>query len=207
MSDEVRARILAEATRQFGRKGYSSASLRAIARGVGIRGPSVLYHYPSKLRLREAALEAVFEHWRAELPAVLARASGSGAADRRFEATVSALVDFFLADPHRAMLVVRELLDRPAEMAELLSTRLAPWLGVITESIRAGQERGTVRRDLDPEAYVVQIVTMAIGTVAVGEAAASMIAMGSQPRDRLVRELVRVARASLFTPSGETSDG
>lgn len=191
----MKERILVEATRQFGTSGYGAASLRGIAREVGIRGPSLLHHFPSKEALREAVVGDVLDHWQRELPEVLARAHGT---DGRFEGVVGALVDFFLADPHRAMLIVREMLDRPDDMRILLADRLAPWLSVITDMIRLGQERGTVRADLDPEAYVVQVVTMAIGTVAVGGTAASMFPMGDDPRPRLVAELVRLARTSLF---------
>ncbi len=193
-----------EATRQFGTRGFGAASLRSIARGVGIRGPSVLYHFRSKEALREAVLADVLDHWQRRLPAVLAGARGK---DDRFESTVASLVDFFLADPNRALVVVREMMDRPDEMRTLLSERLAPWLTVVTDAIRAGQESGVVRLDLDPEAYVVQVVTMAIGTVSVGSVAASMLPMGEGASDRLVAELVRFARVGLFPdapqPRGE----
>jgi TetR/AcrR family transcriptional regulator len=192
----VRERILAEARRQFATLGFGAASLRGVARAVGISGPSVLYHFPSKEALRDAVLGDVLDHWQQHLPAALAAARGK---EGRFDATVNALVSFFLADPPRAQLVVRELLDRPDEMRALLTARLAPWLSVVTDTIREGQARGSVRPELDPEAFVVQIVTMAVGTVAVGGTAASMFSMGEAPNERLAAELVRIARTSLFT--------
>ena len=43
---------------------------------------------------------------------------------------------------------------------------LRPWTGLLTGYIRMGQEAGSVREDLDPEAWTLQMITAAIGAVA-----------------------------------------
>ncbi|MFF2371377.1 TetR/AcrR family transcriptional regulator [Agromyces sp. NPDC058110] len=59
----TRARIVTEARRAFGRKGYAETSLREIAEAVGIKTPSLYAHFASKEALYEATYaEVVVEH-------------------------------------------------------------------------------------------------------------------------------------------------
>ena len=65
---------------------------------------------------------------------------------------------------------MRELLDRPAETHDLIAEHLLPWMPLVTDYIRLGQQTGVVREDVDPESYVVEGIIMAIATVALGDA-------------------------------------
>lgn len=192
----VRERIVAAARRQFAERGFAGTSLQAVADAVGIRKPSLLYHFRSKDILRRAVLDDVLAHWKSELPRLLAE-SRSG--KDRFAGGVGALVSFFQADPSRARLIVREMLDQPELVKQLLTEHVRPWTGLVVDYIRMGQSMGQVRDDVDADSYVVQIATMVIGTVATGEVSRSMI-----PGDRedgvaaQISELVRLARAGLF---------
>ena len=114
----VRHRIVAAARRLFADKGYAGTSLQAVADAVGIRKPSLLYHFRSKDILRRAVLDDVLAHWKSELPHLLAR-SRSG--KDRFAGAVGALVGFFEDDPSRARIIVREMLDQPELVERLLS--------------------------------------------------------------------------------------
>lgn len=197
---DVKESVLTEATRLFAAQGFEGTSVQAIADAVGIRKPSLLYHYPSKDALRRAVLDEVLSHWKDLVPRVLAESS-SGI--RRFEAALKAVVDFFSADPDRARLVMRELLDRPEEMEGLLREHLHPWMNLVTDYIRLGQQTGQVHADLDPEAWLVQLVTAVVATVAVGQPITALLPPSTQPPlDRQVRELVRVGRTSLFSRTG-----
>ena len=190
---DVRSRILAEATRLFATRGYDGTSIEQIAQAVGIKRPTLVYHFGSKPELRDQVLASVLGHWRDELPRLLAAATtGSD----RFKSGFLALVSFFRMDPHRARLLVREQLDRPAEMAELFRTQLQPLTSLVTDYLRQGQVEGRIRLQLDPEAFVVQLVSAVIASTA-GLGTANLVR--DPPDDeRLLAELFRMVRTSLF---------
>lgn len=191
---DMRSRILSAATRLFATRGYDGTSIQAIAEAVGITRPTLVYHFGSKDQLRSEVLEAMLGRWRDELPARLqAATSGSD----RFRSAVDALLSFFHADPHRARLLLREILDRPEEMATRFRDQLLPWTMLLTDYIRTGQAEGRIRREVDPEAYVLQFLNAAIGTIATGGVTRAVIA-GNPDLERQLAELVRIARRSLF---------
>ena len=139
-------------------------------------------------------------HWKREIPNILTAAkTGAG----QFESTLLAMVRYFMEDANRARLMVREMLDRPNEMQEQFETHLQPWTPLVTDYIRRGQERGKVRKDVDPDSYVTAVITMAIGTLATGNIAASILGSRNTDIETQMQELVRIARVSLFAPEAE----
>ena len=194
--DPVRTRILREATRLFAAEGYSAVPIQAVAAAAGVTRPTLVYHFGSKDGLRDAVLADVLGHWQAELPRLMAAATRGGP---RLEALLDALFAFFREEPALARLVLREMLDRPEDMSARLRTQLQPWTALLASALRMGQSTGFLRADADPEAYVVLVITSAIGIVAVGAHAAAL----TQPEptvDNQVAELVRIARAALLVP-------
>lgn len=185
------------ATRLFADRGYEATSLQAISDAVGLTKQSLLYHYRSKETLRRAVLEAVFEHWHERLPRILeAVTSGRG----RFEALTEELLDFFESDPYRARLVVRELLDHPDEMREIIARNLRPWVLLIAQFVRQGRDAGGIPPEIDPEAYITHVITLVVSSVAghiVFEAALGDESEGARERRR--QELLRMTRTALFT--------
>ncbi len=200
---DIKKRIREEAIRLFGTKGYDGTSLQSIADAVGIRKQSVLYHFASKETLREQVVESILVHWRNELPRLLA-AEISGY--DRFSSTVTAVVAFFLEDANRARLTVREMLDRPQVIYALMKEHLSPWTRLLTDYIRLGQSSGRVKKDVNPESYIVQIMMMVIGSVALGNVAAALVQPPSGSLEPEISEIVRIARDSLFVarePAGQ----
>jgi AcrR family transcriptional regulator len=197
---DVKRRIFDEAIRLFGENGFEGTSIQSIADAVGIRKPSLLYHFSSKVALREAVIRELITRWTAELPQVLTRARGG---HDRFSSIITSLVGFFLADPNRARLAVREMMDRPEETSAMVAEQLVPWTSMIVDYIRMGQESGMIIRNTDPESYLVQIMMMVIGTVAFGNTAAAILGAGDEAGSRRIDELVRIARVSLFTEEGK----
>lgn len=193
-SPDVRTRILAEATRMFAARGYDGTAIQDIAAAVGITRPTLVYHFGSKEQLRQEVLATLLAHWKDELPRVLAAATtGSD----RFRSAIDAVLSFFRADPDRARLLVREMLDRPGEMSALFEAHLQPWTSLLTDYIRAGQAEGRTRAAVDPEAYLMLVVNLAISTVASGAATGHLL-RDPVSEERQLAELVRVARTSLF---------
>jgi AcrR family transcriptional regulator len=200
------AQIRAVATQLFAALGYEGTSLQAIAERVGVTKQTLLYHYPSKDALRRAVLDQVFAHFRERLPQMLEAVTGG---HDRFEALTRELVQFFESDPDRALLLVRELLDNPADMRRVLGDNLRPWVLLVGQYVRQGQSSGMIHADVDPEAFVLNVIVSVLATVAVRPIAAHVLgddpAAGSSA-ERQVRELFRTHRAALFTPRKSATD-
>jgi TetR/AcrR family transcriptional regulator len=194
MSD-VRIQILDAATRAFAENGFDSTPLQAVAEEVGIRKASVLYHFPSKTLLREAVLNGLIARWTLVLPEVLLAAAKAD----RFEGVVDALHSFFSEDPNRARLLMREALDRPETLRELLTTHVRPWIGVISGQLQAAQKKGSVLADVDPEAYAAIVVQMVVGGLALEATLGSFLSAAAPEVSRRLRdETKRMIRAALF---------
>ena len=199
---DMREQILKAATSLFAGQGYDATSLQSIADQVGIRKASVLYHFPSKQALHQSVLLEILSRWNEQLPAVMLAVTGS---KRRFEATIHAVVDFFAADPNRARLLLREMLDRPEAMRRIMREHSKVWVQTLASTLREGQQSGVVPADMDPEAWVVQVVNLVLG-LATMQPLSVMLAPdaeddGKDQADalpRLMREIIRVAEASLF---------
>ena len=198
--------IRSVATQLFARHGYEGVSLQAIAERVGVTKQTLLYHFPSKDVLRRAVLDQVFAHWRERLPQMLeAVTSGHG----RFDALTRELVRFFEADTDRARLLVRELLDNPDEMRRMLADNLRPWVLLVAQYVREGQRIGLIQADVDPEAYVLTVITLVLSSVSatgvaeavLGDGAGNGSSNSARPaRERQQTELLRLTKAALFKP-------
>lgn len=195
---DVRAQILNHATRLFAEQGYDGTSVQQIADAVGIRKPSLLYHFRSKDELRQNVIAEMLAHWNAVLPGLLLKAS----TEERFDATMEALTEFFIEDPDRARLFLRETLDRPESMQAMLAQFVQPWVELLGGQLERAKEQGLVQPDVDPQAYAVEVIAMAVAGTAVIDTLRVVLpeipARGTT-RQRHARELIRVARSSLYT--------
>ncbi|MCA9720234.1 MAG: TetR/AcrR family transcriptional regulator, partial [Myxococcales bacterium] len=207
-ASDVPTRILEEATRLFAARGFDGTSLSEIAGAVGIRKPSLLYHFPSKDALRRSVLEHMLSHWNELVPRLL-KAATSG--EDQYDALLRETVGFFTADPDRARLLVREALDRPDEIGALVQRHVRPWADVVCQHIRKGQAQGRVHPNVDPEAYVGQMINLIISSVATYKCIGDVAPRGVSPdemRRRHILELCRVAKSSLFiSPASATAQG
>ena len=197
---DVRRRILDESTRLFAARGFEGTSLQAMADAVGVRKPSLLYHFDSKEAIRDQVIDDLLTHFRDEIPRRLTTAHGGL---DRFAQAVSALVEFFREDPDRARLVAREVLDQPEATRERLLTHLRPWVHLVTDYIRMGQQSGRVRGDVDPEVYLMQVVMMVLGTVAAAPVTGALLGRDEdEGMPRRIEEMIRLARVGLFVDRG-----
>lgn len=194
--DNVPDRILAEATQLFAERGFAGTSIAAVAKAAGITKPTLLYHFGSKEGLRTAVLDRLMAHWRDELPRLMLAAQGQGP---RLDALLGVFFAFFGSRPELARLVVRESLDRPEALQELLREQMQPWTGLLTQAVRIGQERGTIRARVDAEAFTVLVISTALGVLSVAPAAAALVSP-EPDQARLTAELLRITRVSLLNP-------
>ncbi|WP_394837284.1 TetR/AcrR family transcriptional regulator [Pendulispora rubella] len=196
--DDVRSRVLAAATRLFANRGFDGTSVQLIADEVGVTKPAVLHHFSSKEELRRAVVGNMLDHWQKTLPNLLLAAT---AGDDRFERVIGELLRFFTADPDRARLVAREMLDRPAEIRALLKSAVRPWLGAVSGYIERGKNSGETSVSVDSEAYVIHILLLVIGASA-SQSVALAALDGKDAKQRYERELLRIARSSLGIQKG-----
>jgi TetR/AcrR family transcriptional regulator len=196
-----------QATRLFAARGFFGASLRDIAKAVGIRKPSLLYHFPSKDELRQSVLEQMLARWNEAVPKLL-RAATSG--HEQFDAILQETIKFFCADPDRARLLLRELLDRPAEMAPLIEEHVEPWARIVSDYIRKGQDQGRVRKDVDPEAYIMSVINLVLCGIAIHGVSHQLLpptqrtdSLPAVPQ-RYLDEMLRIAKSSLFVTPTES---
>lgn len=195
---DARQRILDAATALFAERGYDGTSVQAIAEAVGIRAPSLLYHFPSKELLRDAVLEALLARWKDTIPRLLLAATTGR---DRFEGVIGEVVAFFGEEPRRARLLMRECLDRPEEVQTLIAEHLSPWMSLLTEFIELGKTEGRIHPNLDPEAYVSEVVVLIIGHFSLGGIASA--ALSSDLKERRDAELHRMCNAALYLPRPE----
>ncbi len=193
---DVRRSSLAAALRLFAAHGFDATAIQAVADAVGVSKQAVLHHFPTKEHLRRAVLEGILAHWNEALPRLLVAATAS---EDRFDAVFGELFRFFTEDRDRARIVLREALDRPEEVRALFKGPVKPWLAAVAQYIRAGQEADRHFHDLDAEVYVVHVLQLVLTAAASYPVSSAVIE--HEPRKRYDRELVRIAKASLFLPT------
>ncbi len=192
----MRDKILEEAVRLFAEKGYEGASVQAIADAVGIKKQSLFHYFKSKAELRKTVVNDLLDHWQKVLPRLLAEASSGY---DRFSSTIEALVEFLLKDTNRARMAIREMLDYPEESRNLISERLKPFTTLLTNYIELGKQSALIKPDVNAESYIVLVMTMAIGTVALNPVTSAMTDRSADKTiEPEITELVRIARDSLF---------
>jgi TetR/AcrR family transcriptional regulator len=196
VENDVRSATIAAATRLFAAHGFEGTALQDIADAVGVSKPAVLHHFPSKEHIRQAVLDGILAHWNKTLPRLLLAAT---AGSDRFDAVFGELYRFFAADPDRARLMLREALDRPADLRRLLRGPVRPWLSAVAGYARAGRESGRHHIDVDEEAYVLHILQLVVTATACASVTSTVLE--SESGIRYHRELARIARTSLFPPA------
>ncbi len=198
--NDVRMATLSAAMRLFAAHGFEGTALQDIADAVGVTKPAILHHFPSKEHVRQAVLDVILSHWNETLPRLLLAAT---AGDDRFDAVFGETCRFFADDPDRARMLMREALDRPAEVRKLLKGSVRPWFAAVAGYIRSGKEKGLHHATVDEEAYVVHILLLVLAATAAAPMASAVL--DSEARPRFERELARIAHASLFLPSSDSS--
>ena len=193
-----KAKIITVATKLFARAGYGSTSIQSIANEVGIRKQSLLYHFPSKEVLRDAVTDDLLQRWQVRMPDLLAAATRG---NEKFEAVFLEIVSFFREDSNRALYIMREVVDRPAESKQRIGVALGPWLMMLAQAIEEGRVAGRVRKDVDAQAYLVEMVVLIVGTFVAADLASAVFPdqSASVRVEQQIREILRMARTSLFT--------
>jgi TetR/AcrR family transcriptional regulator len=197
-------RIVTAAIAAFGTRGYGATSLDDLARELGIRKQTILYWYPSK----EALLDAAVDRTATEVALRLRRAlSPDGGVEgfARVDAIVRAM--FRLAARHPTMLgFLREVTRLGPPASTRLLGALAPLVDGAAGFLAAEMDAGRMRRH-DPRLLLLAAYSMVTGLATEVEV---LRAFGEEPTlASLVRrrdELLALLRAALVpTPAAGLS--
>ena len=151
-------RIVMAAIGAFGTRGYGATSLDDLARELGIRKQTILYWYPSK----EALLDAAVDRTAAEVTGRLVRAvERAGVGFGRVEAIIRAM--FRLAARHPAMLgFLREVTRLGPPASTNLLGAISPLMDRAAAHLASEMEAGRIRHH-DPRLILLAAYSMVTG--------------------------------------------
>jgi TetR/AcrR family fatty acid metabolism transcriptional regulator len=143
-----RALILDAATAVFARTGYHAARISDIAREAGI-AYGLVYHY---FRNKEEILETIFEErWTGFVETVEAIAEAPTATSEKLEAIAALILGAYRVRRDWVKVFVLEI-QRSSRFAEPGQLRaVGRFFQALARILSAGQQRGELRGDLDPE--------------------------------------------------------
>ena len=199
---ETRERILQAAADLFADKGFHGTSLREIADSVGIRTPSLFYHFKNKDELYAQVLGAMF----GDINDLLHRAfSIEGSYAERVENLVSLYARHVARHQNHAIMLFREMLDNSANLEQTSRRHILPLLDALVEFIREGQRAGEFR-EIDPLHFVLSCVGMTVYYYTAAPIIAPIITplgkdafLGEEAVAERTEHLLEIVRRSLLT--------
>jgi AcrR family transcriptional regulator len=158
----ARKRILEAARRQFAEHGFAGASIRAITGSLGLRESAFYAHFTSK----QAAYDELF---REAGPAVIAHFAAELDPSRPLAQELTMLAERAIAawtgKEARAStsIVLREAFEHRGEKREQMMNGVARALEILAAQLTLWQQKGEVRRSLQPRdlafAFVAPLIT------------------------------------------------
>lgn len=189
--------VLAAARAVFHEHGYTATSVNDLCEATGLKKGSLYLAFGDKHALFLRSLRSYLDEFRAAANDALT--TGRDALDglrRWFEATRSS--DDTTASDCRGCFAVNTLVERAPhdpDVLALLGAHFERSHRRMADHIIAGQIRGEVRADIDPDATASLVATVATGAMA------QMRAPGSSA---LFEPMVEVFLATLAPPAGHT---
>ncbi len=146
-SVDKRRRIVDSAIKVFAEKGYHGTRISDIARDAEI-AYGLVYHY---FRNKEEILDTIFrERWGGFVDAVQAIADDDRDVEGKLLAIAAVTLTAYRRRPEWVKILVFEI-QRTQRFADPDRVKLVGQLfGLIARVLREGQERGELRKDLDP---------------------------------------------------------
>ncbi|WP_394554884.1 TetR/AcrR family transcriptional regulator [Agromyces sp. MMS24-JH15] len=157
-----RERILDAASARFTHEGYSQTSMAEIAREVGITGPGLAHHFPTKQHLLLALAERRFDLANERAHAAAPEAADGTATLRR----ALAVAELFAAQPDLMqlfVLVTAEAADPQSAAHALYAARYERVIDDLAAQFADEVEAGLLRDDLDYREIARECIAVADG--------------------------------------------
>ena len=193
-----RKKLLEEAIKQFGKNGYEGASLESVASAVGVRKQTLLYYFPTKETLLEAAVQEASARVAVKLNDALQQTRSNKAV-----AVIRAV--FRLAEEWPEFpQFIREAGRLGPDVVERFAATLEPLrlraIGALSEAMSSGQ----IRRQ-DPALLLFTLYTAVIGSITEAGVLRAVVGedKGRTALKRREREVIAFVRSALAPPAGQ----
>ena len=131
-------RILEAAEHAFGEYGFVRTRLEDIAKDVGIRRPSLLYHFSTKEELYFTVVRSMFD----DLKKTLLGSMGTGTYSERIIRLATEFIQFVDNRPSFAATLLREMIDGNGPAHDILQKEIVPVLDMLEQYIKIqGQDQ------------------------------------------------------------------
>ena len=142
-AEGTRDQILAVSLRRFAADGFNGTSLNDIADEVGIRRPSLLYHFPSKEALYRATIMSALTEWIEPLRDAATTVSQGW---EQIERVLRSAFWFFEERPELVRLARRAAIDGGPILTDELGTAIRPLFARATRWLESEMDAGRLRR-------------------------------------------------------------
>lgn len=149
-SKRTRSEILRAAEGIFAERGFAAARLEDVADRVGIRRPSIVYHFRGKRDLYDAVLDDLFAGLLGRIENALA--AQAPLADR-IEAVVKAWVSYVGGRPSLAGILLREVAEASPVRSAAATRHVGPIISAVENALREGQRDGVLEQ-IDPIHFI-----------------------------------------------------
>jgi TetR/AcrR family fatty acid metabolism transcriptional regulator len=144
---DKRDAILRAATQVFARRGYFQSQVADVARAAGVAAGTVYLYFRSKDELLVSIFERTMKETLAEGQATIGAVTD---ARERLRRIARLHLERMGADRDLAVVFQVELRQSTKFMERFSSTYLREYLGIIRDTIAAGQASGVFRKDFNP---------------------------------------------------------
>ncbi|HUO05845.1 MAG TPA: TetR/AcrR family transcriptional regulator [Candidatus Binataceae bacterium] len=196
----TRDRALQVAQSLFAERGYRGASLRDIARRIGIKAPSLLHHFSSKRQLYIAVLERMFEHLEDSANALT---WSRGSRQQRMREAIGDTIGYIATHPDFVRIMWKEMADESGVGRQVIKRRLPALFSTAANFIFLGQREGEFRPEVDPLQFVLSLNSITLGyftAAAMVRRLWGMNLLEPQIVDRRKREVIDLVERALFVP-------
>lgn len=196
---EVRKRkLLDEAIRQFGEGGYDATSLDAVANACGVRKQTLLYYFPTKEALLEAAVHATSTRLAEELNDALSQPKKNKAV--AIIRTVFRLAEEWPEFPG----FIREASRLGPNVVQQFAAPLEPLRIRAIAAMKKAMDEGELRRQ-DPELLLFTLYTAVVGSITEAGVLNALVGEDSSRTTlkRRQREVVAFVRSAMQPPTAE----